>query len=154
MPTQSLQQRLVAGNAARSNHTHLNPANSGDNLAKWWPSVRRGGRSVGDRIESASQQQPVDLHGDAVQVVQRIELGDLDFREGPAGSQDPNEGIFPQPLHREEESWEHIGSKTCAKACHLPSSAGNTVTMELATVNDENPCGDRVSTPFVRPGQT
>jgi hypothetical protein len=36
----------------------------------------------------------------------------------------------------------------------LPSSAGNTVTMELATVNDENPCGDRVSTPFVRPGQT
>ena len=37
------------------------------------------------------------------------------------------------------DSWEHIGSKTCAKACHLPSSAGNTVIMELATGNDENP---------------
>ena len=35
------------------------------------------------------------------------------------------------------------GSKTCGKPCHLPSSAGNTVTMGLATVNDENPCGDR-----------
>ena len=41
------------------------------------------------------------------------------------------------------DSWEYIGSKTCGKPCHLPSSAGNTVTMELATVNDENPCGDR-----------
>ena len=49
----------------------------------------------------------------------------------------------PQPHQREEESWEHIGSKTCGKPCHLPSSAGNRVTMELATVNDENPCGDR-----------
>ena len=49
----------------------------------------------------------------------------------------------PQPHQREEESWEHIGSTTCAKACHSASSAGNTVTMELATVDDENPCGDR-----------
>ena len=49
----------------------------------------------------------------------------------------------PQPDQPEEESWEYIGSKTCGKPCHLPSSAGNTVTMELATVNDENPCGDR-----------
>jgi hypothetical protein len=39
--------------------------------------------------------------------------------------------------------WECIGSKTCGEPCHLPSSAGNTVTVELATVNDENPCGDR-----------
>ena len=48
-----------------------------------------------------------------------------------------------QPHQADTESWEHIGSKTCGKPCHLPSSAGNTVTMELATVNDENPCGDR-----------
>ena len=40
-------------------------------------------------------------------------------------------------------SWEHIGSKTCGKACHLPSSADNGVTMELATVNEKNPCGNR-----------
>ncbi len=31
----------------------------------------------------------------------------------------------------------------CDKPWHLPSSPGNTVTMELATVNDETPCGDR-----------
>ena len=49
----------------------------------------------------------------------------------------------PQTDQPEEESWEYIGSKTCGEPCHLPSSAGNTVTMELATVNDENPCGDR-----------
>ena len=49
----------------------------------------------------------------------------------------------PQPDQREEESWEHTGSKICGKPCHLPSSAGNRVTMELASVNDENPCGDR-----------
>ena len=41
----------------------------------------------------------------------------------------------PQPHQREEEFWECIGSETCGKPCHLPSSAGNTVTMELATVN-------------------
>ncbi len=49
----------------------------------------------------------------------------------------------PNPDKREEESWEDLGSKTCGKPCQLPSSAGNTVTMELATVNDDNPCGDR-----------
>ena len=49
----------------------------------------------------------------------------------------------PQADQLEEEAWEYIGSKTCGKLCHLPSSAGNTVAMELATVNDENPCGDR-----------
>ena len=38
---------------------------------------------------------------------------------------------------------ECLRSEPCGKPCHLPSSAGNTVTMELATVNDENPCGDR-----------
>ncbi|MFP6672774.1 MAG: hypothetical protein VB857_15295 [Pirellulaceae bacterium] len=48
-----------------------------------------------------------------------------------------------QPHQADTVSWEYIGSKTCDKPCHLPSSAGNTVTMELATVNDENPCGDR-----------
>jgi len=47
-----------------------------------------------------------------------------------------------QPHQADTESWEYIGSKTCDKPCHLPSSAGNTVTMELATVNDDNPCGD------------
>ena len=56
---------------------------------------------------------------------------------GRGGSRDQ------RSYQREEESWEYIGSKTCGKPCHLPSSAGNTVTMELATVNDENPCGDR-----------
>ena len=39
--------------------------------------------------------------------------------------------------------WECLRSEPCGEPCHLPSSAGNTVTMELATVNDENPCGDR-----------
>ena len=48
-----------------------------------------------------------------------------------------------QPHQADTESWEHIGSKTCGTPCHLPSSADNRVTMELATVNDENPCGDR-----------
>jgi hypothetical protein len=49
----------------------------------------------------------------------------------------------PQADQPEEEFWEYIGSKTCGETCHLSSSAGNRVTMELATVNDENPCGDR-----------
>ena len=35
--------------------------------------------------------------------------------------------------------WECLRSEPCGEPCHLPSSAGNTV----ATVNDENPCGDR-----------
>ena len=39
--------------------------------------------------------------------------------------------------------WECLRSELCGEPCHLPSSDGNTVTMELATVNDENPCGDR-----------
>ncbi len=43
----------------------------------------------------------------------------------------------PQTDQPEEESWEHIGSKTCGKACHLPSSADNGVTMELATINEK-----------------
>ena len=47
----------------------------------------------------------------------------------------------PRTSQPDAESWEHFGSKTCGKLCHFPSSAGNTVTMELATVNDENPCG-------------
>jgi len=52
--------------------------------------------------------------------------------------------IRPPYRHEPElESWEYIGSKTDGEPCHLPSSAGNRVTMELATVNDENPCGDR-----------
>ena len=58
----------------------------------------------------------------------------------------PRRGSNPRPPQADRpdtESWEYIGSKTCAKACHLPSSTGKTVTMELATVNDENPCGDR-----------
>ena len=38
---------------------------------------------------------------------------------------------------------ECLRSEPCGEPCHLPSSAGNTVTMELATVNDKNPCGDR-----------
>jgi hypothetical protein len=38
---------------------------------------------------------------------------------------------------------ECLRSEPCGETCHLPSSAGNRVTMELATVNDENPCGDR-----------
>ena len=38
---------------------------------------------------------------------------------------------------------ECLRSEPCGETCHLPSSAGNTVTMELATLNDENPCGDR-----------
>ncbi len=63
-------------------------------------------------------------------------------RPAPAVAAIPAPRI-PQPHQREEESWEHIGSRTCTKACHLPSSAGNTVTMKLATANDENPCGDR-----------
>jgi hypothetical protein len=37
-----------------------------------------------------------------------------------------------------------LGVIQAGEPCHLPSSAGNTVTMELATINDENPCGDRV----------
>ena len=43
------------------------------------------------------------------------------------------------------ESWEHIGSKTCSTPCHLPSSADNSVTMELATPQEENPCVNRGS---------
>ena len=39
--------------------------------------------------------------------------------------------------------WECLRSEPCGEPCHLPSSAGNTVTMELASLNDENPCGDR-----------
>ena len=39
--------------------------------------------------------------------------------------------------------WECLRSEPCGEPCHLPSSAGNTVTTELATINDENPCGDR-----------
>ena len=39
--------------------------------------------------------------------------------------------------------WECLRSEPCGEPCHFPSSAGNTVTMELATVNEENPCGDR-----------
>ena len=62
----------------------------------------------------------------------------------------------PQRDQPEEESWEHIGSKTCCKGCHLPSSAGNTTNMELAPVKDENPCGNRglvaVWTPLARDG--
>ena len=38
---------------------------------------------------------------------------------------------------------ECLRSEPCGEPCHLPSSAGNTVTMERTTVNDENPCGDR-----------
>ena len=57
----------------------------------------------------------------------------------------------PQADQPEEASWEYIGSKTCGKPCHLPSSADNTVTMELATVNDENPCGDRGLDAVCRP---
>ena len=48
-----------------------------------------------------------------------------------------------QPHQADTESWEHIGSKTCGKPCHLPSSADNRVTMELATAQDENPCVNR-----------
>ncbi len=39
--------------------------------------------------------------------------------------------------------WECLRSEPCGEPCHWPSSPGNSVTMELATVNDENPCGDR-----------
>ena len=39
--------------------------------------------------------------------------------------------------------WKCPRSESCGEPSHLPSSAGNTVTMELAAVNDENPCGDR-----------
>ena len=35
---------------------------------------------------------------------------------------------------------ECLRSEPCGEPCHLPSSAGNTVTMELDTANDENPC--------------
>ena len=33
-------------------------------------------------------------------------------------------------------------SEPCGEPCHWPSSPSNSVTMELATVNDDNPCGD------------
>jgi len=36
-----------------------------------------------------------------------------------------------------------LGVKPAANPCQLRSSAGNTVTKELATVNDENACVDR-----------
>ena len=51
---------------------------------------------------------------------------------------------FPQAKASDDAPpWECPRSEPCGEPCHLPSSAGNTVTMELATVNDENPCGDR-----------
>ena len=44
-----------------------------------------------------------------------------------------------------EWMWKGPGSETGVKPCHLPSSAGNRVTMELATAQDENPCDNRGS---------
>ncbi|MDE0735127.1 MAG: hypothetical protein OSB47_04850, partial [Pirellulaceae bacterium] len=43
----------------------------------------------------------------------------------------------------DQNPWECAGSDSGGKACHLPSSADNGVTMELATINEENPCGNR-----------
>ena len=47
------------------------------------------------------------------------------------------------------DSWKNTGSNTRAKRGHFPESAGNTVTMELATANDEQPEMPRFETPFV-----
>jgi hypothetical protein len=41
--------------------------------------------------------------------------------------------------------WECLRSEPCGEPCHWPSSPSNSVTMELATVNDENPCDNRGS---------
>ena len=49
----------------------------------------------------------------------------------------------PQPPLPDQNPWECAGSDSGGKPCHLPSSADNRVTMELATVNEENPCGNR-----------
>ena len=49
----------------------------------------------------------------------------------------------PQPPLPDQNPWECAGSDSSGKACHLLSSAGNEVTMELATINEENPCGNR-----------
>ena len=49
----------------------------------------------------------------------------------------------PQPPLPDQNPWECAGSDSGGKACHLPSSADNGVTMELATVNEKNPCGNR-----------
>ena len=48
----------------------------------------------------------------------------------------------PQLHQSDTESWQPLGSQTCAKACHLPSSAGIGLTMELATAQDKTPCGE------------
>ena len=79
-------------------------------------------------------------HSDIRMTMRYTHIGLGDQARAIAGIPAPR---TPPPHQREEESWECIGSKTCGKPCHLPSSAGNTVTMELATLNDETPCGDR-----------
>ena len=52
---------------------------------------------------------------------------------------------IPRPPLPDQNPWECAGSVSGAKACHLPSSADNRVTMELATPQDENPCVNRGS---------
>ena len=49
----------------------------------------------------------------------------------------------PQPPLPDQNPWECAGSDSGGKACHLPSSADNGVTMELAAINEKNPCGNR-----------
>ena len=79
-------------------------------------------------------------HSDIRMTMRYTHIGLVDQARAVAAIPAPK---VPQADRPDTESWEYIGSKTCGKPCHLPSSAGNTVTMELATVNDENPCGDR-----------
>ena len=79
-------------------------------------------------------------HSDIRMTMQYTHIGIDDQARAVAAIPAPG---HPQTDQPEEESWEYIGSKTCGEPCHLPSSTGNRVTMELATVNDENPCGDR-----------
>ena len=79
-------------------------------------------------------------HSDIRMTMRYTHIGLVDQARAVAAIPAPK---VPQADRPDTESWEYIGSKTCGKPCHLPSSAGNTVTMELATVNDENACVDR-----------
>ena len=49
----------------------------------------------------------------------------------------------PQPPLPDQNPWECAGSDSGGTPCHMPSSADNGVTMELATAQEENPCDNR-----------
>ena len=52
---------------------------------------------------------------------------------------------IPRPPLPDQNPWECAGSDSGGTPCHVPSSADNGVTMELATAQEENPCDNRGS---------